>query len=54
MMRLSATNPTYQTQHSLTLADLKPDTTYYYRVESRDQQGRSISSVIHSFKPASR
>jgi hypothetical protein len=44
-------NRTYLTFHSLIMTDLKPDTLYYYRVSSTDENNNGpVMSNIHTFR----
>lgn len=43
-------NASYVTYHSIPIADLTPNTTYYYVVNSTDPSSNSNQSVEHSFK----
>ena len=38
------------TSHKIDLADLEPESTYYYRVESTDARGRTVLSEVGSFE----
>jgi len=41
------------TDHRLTLERLTPNTTYFYRVEGSDSEGRFVNSTVLSFRTAS-
>ncbi|KAA3614052.1 MAG: T9SS C-terminal target domain-containing protein [Calditrichaeota bacterium] len=46
----TALNPVFETAHSEELTTLLPDTTYHYRVISRDNAGNESISAIATFK----
>jgi hypothetical protein len=52
-LALSATNATLVTSHSITLTGLTPNTTYYYRVTSKDAATNSSTSPPVGSSPAS-
>jgi hypothetical protein len=41
-----------RTDHSIRLEGLTPNTTYFYRVEGSDEQGRFVNSTVLSFRTA--
>jgi len=46
---LTATSDKLTTTHSVTLSGLEPDTTYYYRVKSKDSADNEASSTDNTF-----
>ena len=52
-LTLSATNDDMVTQHSVTLTNLSPTTTYYYMVGSQDQDGNGPGVNENSTNPSS-
>jgi PKD repeat protein len=49
---LTATSDELTTAHSITLSGLEPNTTYHYRVKSKDKAGNEASSTDYSFATA--
>jgi hypothetical protein len=49
---LPATSDELTTAHSITLSGLEPNTTYHYRVKSKDKAGNEASSTDYSFATA--
>jgi hypothetical protein len=47
---VSARNSTLKTSHSVTLSRLSRNTTYFYKVRSRDKSGKTIESTVRTFK----
>ena len=45
----TATSANLTTTHSITLSSLEPNTTYYYRVKSKDSAGNEASSTDNTF-----
>lgn len=39
----------YATSHSLSLSNLKPETTYYFKIEAKDKKGNKVVSKVYSF-----
>jgi hypothetical protein len=39
----------YDTEHVVELTGLTPNTKYFYRIESRDRDGRVVDDTLHSF-----
>jgi len=46
----TSSDAAYVTSHNITLANLAPNTTYYYVVNSTDMRGNSAQSTEYSFK----